>query len=335
METKDWPEQSAALYRRVAQECAREQPHTTTATVVFAGFYAEAKQRWRIGTVEAQNEAEARLELLCGDLLATRAGGELHIRDVLGVGGWLDTNWMYVESRVNSLLQVQELADPSATVGVAAERYYAASAMESLAAAPDSTTAAMAWAGAVATSRMRLGDSWYSLSAGDRDAHLAEVVCGDPVWAAAGEELDDDHCRYAACWVHERWDDICAAAEELAALTAAAVTPVTVEQRIAIARHEVRNGMLHGLRNPSEEGGAHEQARAAVILYTEAAAEALVRWETVGGSPESADEAMRLHAEDASAAVDAQAWITPAARDKLREAVRDRWTQLAPPLRAR
>lgn len=313
METKDWPEQSAALYRRVAQECAREQPHTTTATVVFAGFYAEAKQRWRIGTVEAQNEAEARLELLCGDLLATRAGGELHIRDVLGVGGWLDTNWMYVESRVNSLLQVQELADPSATVGVAAERYYAASAMESLAAAPDSTTAAMAWAGAVATSRMRLGDSWYSLSAGDRDAHLAEVVCGDPVWAAAGEELDDDHCRYAACWVHERWDDICAAAEELASLTTAADTPPTVEQQVAIARHEVAN-WLRQTKLP-----------ACGTAYAAAAAEGRVRWLAAGGADEDEDAVMAGFAAGDPAAVEAHTAFTPEARELIRRRVRELW----------
>ncbi|OBK70047.1 hypothetical protein, partial [Mycolicibacterium fortuitum] len=245
METKDWPEESARLYRRAAQECAREEPGTSTATVVFAGFYAEAKRRWRIGAIEAQNEAEARLEQLCGDLLATRAGDELHIRDVIGVGGWLDTNWAHVESRVNSLLQVADLTDPFATVEAVGERYYATSAMESLAAASDSSTAAMAWAGAVATSRMRLGDSWCGLPAEERDTHLAEVVCGDPVWAAAGEELDDDQRRGAARWVHEHWDDICAAAEDLAAAESSR-TAATTEQRVEIARHEVRNGMHQG-----------------------------------------------------------------------------------------
>ncbi|SIJ94113.1 hypothetical protein [Mycobacteroides abscessus] len=331
MKTKDWPEQSAALYRRVAQECAREEPGTATAVVVFSGFYAEAKQRWRIGAVEAQNEAEARLGLLCGDLLATRAGNELHIRDVIGIGGWLDTNWMYVESRVNSLLRVQELADPVALAEPVEERCHAAAAMESIAAASDSTTAAMAWAGAVATSRVRLGDSWYGLSAGDRDDHLAEVVCGDPVWTAASEELDDDHRLGAARWVHERWDDICSAAEELVAITTVADTPATVEQRIAIARHEVTHGLLWRVRDVEDEG--LRQGCRSVRTYTEATAEGLVRWEEAGGSPEGADEAMEAYADSDPAVVETEAhlMITDGARARLREAVRERWAQLAPP----
>lgn len=328
METQNWPQESARLYRRAAQECAREQPHaTTTAVVVFAGFYAEAKQRWRIGAVEAQNEAEARLELLCGDLLATRAGDELHIRDVIGVGGWLDTNWPYVESRVNSLLQVQELADPLATVEAVGERCHATAAVESIAAASDSTTAAMAWAGAVATSRVRLGDSWYSLSADDRDAHLAEVVCGDPVWATAGEELDDDRRRYAARWVHEHWADICAAAEELAAAESSHA-PATTEQRIEISRHEVTHGLLWRVRDVDDEG--LQQGYRSVRVYGEALAEGLVRWEAAGGSLEGADEAMKAHA-DAAADV-AGAMLSDDSRSVLLNAVRDRWTQLAPPV---
>lgn len=329
METTTWPEQSAAIYRRVAQECAHNEPGATTATVVFAGLYAEAKRRWRIGATEAESEASARLELLCGDVLATCAGNELHIRNVIGVGGWMDTNWAYVESQVDTLLRLP--TDPVAACRAPGERYHATAAMQSISVASDSTTASLAWAGAVATARVRLGDRWYGLSADERDAHLAETMCGDPVWAAASEELDEQLRRGAQRWVHEHWDEIATAAEGLATITTAADAPATTEQRIEIARHEVRNGMLGGLRSPSWMGGKHEQARVAVVAYTEAAAEALVRWETAGGSPEGADEVMRLHAEDVTTEVGAQTWITPAARDKLREAVRERWKRLAPP----
>jgi hypothetical protein len=323
METRESVELEIAAYRQAGRELAREQG-LITAGVVHAGTLATAGRRRELGLVTA-SVAEAILEACCGDVLITAAAQELDAFTAAWVERWFSQNWECVGERVARLR-----ADPPPADTAEESAYRTVAAAAALGVASDHRVARSLLAGAAAVARLRRhGRSDVTGSTEDQIVVMAQ---SDPAVAAAWDELNDDGRHGPGSWVIHCWNDICSAAEELAALTAAATAPITVEQRVAIARHEVVHGMLRGVRDPSSLGAEHERARVAVIAYTEAAAEALARWEAGGGSPEDAAEAMQLHAEADMAAAGAQALVTPDARARLRDTVIERWAQLAPPL---
>ncbi|MBN7296599.1 hypothetical protein [Mycobacteroides abscessus] len=317
-----WTKGTAALYRRAGRELAWDPRVHSAAGVIIFGLHAEALYRWRTGGTAAESLDGVRLELL--DPLATYAAAHVGTWRMLSTADWVERQQEWLHQRVQGLI-----SDPPPADTAEEAAYRTAATQKALAVAGDRHVARAVLAGAAAVARLRRhtrGDVY-----GSTEDQIREMALSDPVIAAAWDDLDEAGRRGPGGWVIDQWDEICCKAEELAALTAAATSPITTEQRIAIARHEVRHGMLRGVRDDLALGVEHERARVAVIAYTEALVEGLVRWEASGGEPGGAHEAMRLHAETDSAAVDAETLMTPGARERLRDTVIARWAQLAPP----
>lgn len=271
-------ELSAQLHRRAGQELAREQG-LTTAAVVHAGTLAEAGRRRENGLSATDTVGESVLEICCGDALATRAAREVDALAAAQLETWFNRNWDRVGEHVDRLYTVQHL------LGVEfgppqAERCHEAAAMVFTTTARDAATADVAYSGAVAVSRARLGERWYSLSAGDRDAHLTETICGDPVWATAEAELDERKRSSVHGWIYHRWDLITEEAHAIEKTTEVFEVEPTYEQRIEFARREVRT-RLREVGLPAEQ-----------LAYAAAAAEGMIRWRDRGGDDSRADTIM-------------------------------------------
>ncbi|MGV7586359.1 hypothetical protein PJI74_01325 [Mycobacterium kansasii] len=264
-----------AAYRRAGQELARDQG-MKTAGVVHVGTLAEAGRRRELGLSSAATVGEAVLELCCGDALADRAARELDALAGARMERWIHVNWEFVRENVDQLQEVQQLLGAEASPSQA-ERCMALSAAGSVSMARDSTTASVAYASAVAVARVRLAESWFSMSADDRDVYLVETICGDPVWATAAAELDEDTRSQVRVWVYRRWDAITEASAVTETVAAALGAEPTAEQRIEGLRREVRM-RLREVDLP-----------AAQVAYGAAAAEGLARWRDRGGDEARAD----------------------------------------------
>lgn len=210
-------EQVIAAYRLAAQEIAREQ-RPVTAGVVLTGLCAEAAARRRLGATDAATDIEALQELICGDVLATRAVTDLGVFTMLSVASWAGKVEGWISDRAEELLALQAMTAPVPLNP--RELHIVTAAMESASGAGDATTAAVAYAGAVAVARLRIG-AWEDSTPEERGAALAEVICGDPVWVAAEAELGEVRRRGAAGWVHGRWAGIEERAAVLMQLSAA------------------------------------------------------------------------------------------------------------------
>lgn len=322
--TTPWSVGNADLYRRAGQELAADPSNHSAAGVILHGLFAEALYRWHTGS-SAVSLDEVRMQLLDRGVAACAAEQVCAYR-TMSTASWIGQQEQWLHQRV------QELALDPPPVDRPEEAAYRAAATQlgMLAYGENVNLCYAVVAGAAAVARLqRLNHADVD---GDIEDQIAAAAKTDPLLAVAWADMPDEHHSGPVQWVLTAWDEIVAAAEELAALTAAADTPATVEQRIAIARHEVTHGMLRGVRDTGDE--RLRQGYPAVRAYTEAVAEGLVRWEDSGGSPDGADQAMQAHADADPAVVasDLDRMLTPAARDKLREAIRDRWAQLAPPL---
>lgn len=268
-------ELSAQLFRRAGQELARDQG-MKTAGVVHVGTLAEAGRRRELGLSSAGTVGEAVLELCCGNALAAHAARELDALAGARMERWLHVNWSFVGENVDQLQEVQQLLGAEKSQSQA-ERCIALAAARSVSVARDSTAASVAYAGAVAVSRVRLADDWFSMSADDRDAHLVETICGDPVWATAAAELDEETRAGTCGWVYLRWDAITEEAVVTEAVAAVLTAEPTAEQRIEGLRREVRM-RLREVDLPAVQ-----------VAYGAAAAEGLARWRDRGGDESRAD----------------------------------------------
>lgn len=314
-----WPKGAGHLYRRAGQEIAREAGHDA-AGVIVGGTVAEFLYRVKVGEHTAETPGLAHLELMLGDTLATRAAEEAGTIRVLTFIEWLAVQGVPMTERVERML-----ADPPPADTVEEAAYRTVATQMALPVAADHHVARAVLAGAAAVARLRRhtrGDA-----TGSTEDQLQLMAQADPTVAAAWDGLDDAGRRGPGNWTIHCWDEICCKAEELAVLTTAATAPATVEQRIAIAQHEVRHGMLAKARDCEGEG--LQQGYRSVSAYGEALVEGRVRWEANGGAPDGAQEAMRLHADAVAEA--SGVMLSDESRTILLNAVTDRWTQLAPP----
>lgn len=297
-------EQSIDAYRRAGRAIGLEQG-CTAAGVVFAGVCAEYMYRSQIGATAMDNPAETLIEVLCGDALGIRAGDELGIVTSVRITNWVSVNWSIVEER-SQLLAATLAADTSEEAA-----YRTVATQMALDVGVDRHVARSVLAGAAAVARLRRHTS--SDVEGSTEGQIAEMAKTDPAVAAAWNELDEKGRRGPGNWVIKQWDEIAAAAEELAALTAAAHTRPTVEQQVAIVRHEVAN-WLRQTKLP-----------ACGTAYAAAAAEGRVRWLAAGGTAEDEDAVMAGFAAGDPAAVEAHTAFTPEARELIRRRVRELW----------
>jgi hypothetical protein len=318
-----------AAYRRAGQEIAREQ-RPNTATVIYAGVVADAACRWEAGRGDGGDTfAYVTIELLAGDVLASRAAQELDAIDALRVSNWMLANHHATTERAQNILATEAM-EPRDT---RREDSFATAAVEVAAASGDIPARELAYVAACAAARCRAGDNWCAMSAEERDELLAATTLGNPVWVAGRDELPQWRVEKAPGWVYERWALVESAAETLLAAQAS-LRPVTVDQRITIARHEVRHGLWRSIRDGLDRLDAHNASKCrAVVEYTESVVEGLARWEAGGGDLSGADAAMAAHvdADPAAIAAEVDTLITAEARDRLRGLVRERWEQLAPP----
>ncbi|SIH16323.1 hypothetical protein [Mycobacteroides abscessus] len=296
--------ESIDTYRRAGRAIGREQG-CTAAGVIFAGVCAEYMYRSQIGATGMDNPAETLIEVLCGDALGIRAGDELGIVASVRITNWVSVNWSIIEERA------QLLADTPAADTAEESAYRTVATQMALSVADEHHVAVSVVAGAAAVARLRRHTS--SDVEGSTEDQIAEMAQTDPALAAAWDELDETVRRGPGSWVIHRWGDICAAAEELASLTTAADTPPTVEQQVAIARHEVAN-WLRQTKLP-----------ACGTAYAAAAAEGRVRWLAAGGADEDEDAVMAGFAAGDPAAVEAHTAFTPEARELIRRRVRELW----------
>lgn len=296
--------ESIDTYRRAGRAIGREQG-CTAAGVIFAGVCAEYMYRSQIGATGMDNPAETLIEVLCGDALGIRAGDELGIVASVRITNWVSVNWSIIEERA------QLLADTPAADTAEESAYRTVATQMALIVADEHHVAVSVVAGAAAVARLRRHTS--SDVEGSTEDQIAEMAQTDPALAAAWDELDETVRRGPGSWVVHRWGDICAAAEELASLTTAADTPPTVEQQVAIARHEVAN-WLRQTKLP-----------ACGTAYAAAAAEGRVRWLAAGGADEDEDAVMAGFAAGDPAAVEAHTAFTPEARELIRRRVRELW----------
>lgn len=279
METKPSVEQSIAAYRLAGRTLAREQ-NQSTATIIFAGVSAEYLHRQEVGATVMDTYAETLLEVICGDVLATEAVQEIGGIATIRVTNWVATNWKLVQEHAERILVTQQLLGEGPVLA-RVELCHATAAMENVTTARDSTAASVAYAGAVAVARARLGEQWFVLSADDRDAQLLETICGDPAWAAATEELDEDMRAQVRGWVYGRWDEITRRADDMTVVDIAA-SLVTVDSIAAGAR----SAMSEWLRRlPDLDPSA--------VAYGAAAAEGLARWRHRGGAAGDEELIMR------------------------------------------
>lgn len=296
--------ESIDTYRRAGRAIGREQG-CTAAGVIFAGVCAEYMYRSQIGATGMDNPAETLIEVLCGDALGIRAGDELGIVASVRITNWVSVNWSIIEERA------QLLGDTPAADTAEEFAYRTVATQMALSVADEHHVAVSVVAGAAAVARLRRHTS--SDVEGSTEDQIAEMAQTDPALAAAWDELDETVRRGPGSWVIHRWGDICAAAEELASLTTAADTPPTVEQQVAIARHEVAN-WLRQTKLP-----------ACGTAYAAAAAEGRVRWLAAGGADEDEDAVMAGFAAGDPAAVEAHTAFTPEARELIRRRVRELW----------
>ncbi|SLJ23450.1 Uncharacterised protein [Mycobacteroides abscessus subsp. abscessus] len=320
-------ERIIAAYRRAGQEIAREQPNVTTATVIYAGVIAETAHRWETGRGDGGDTfAYVTIEMLAGDVLASRAAQELDAIDALRVSNWMLANHGVTTEQAQNILATEAMESRDTR----REDSFATAAVEVAAASGDVPARELAYVAACAAARCRAGDNWEALTAEEREELLAATTLGHPVWVTGRDQLPRWRQDKTPHWVYERWGQIEAGAETLIAAQAS-LAPVNVEQRVAIARHEVRHGIWKHLRDGLDRLDAGDARKCTVIVeYTESVAEGLVRWEAGGGDPGGADAAMAAHVATDLAA-DADTVMTADARDRLRGLVRERWTQLAPP----
>ncbi|CPT03767.1 hypothetical protein [Mycobacteroides abscessus] len=275
----DEVEQSVAAYRQVARGIAREQGQST-ATIIFAGISAEYLRRQEVGATVMDTHAETLLEVVCGDVLATSAVQEIGGLATIRVTNWVASNWNLVQDHADRLLALQGMLGGSVDTPQP-ERCYVVAAMECVATASDSTTADLAYGGAVAVARTRLGDRWYCLSAEDRDDVLAEVICGDPAWAAAAEELSEGRRGSVRGRVCRQWDEIARQVTEMEVIDTAERL-VTVDSVAAGARYAMEEWLR---RLPGLDPKA--------VAYGAAAAEGLARWRHRGGAKGDEELIMR------------------------------------------
>ncbi|CPS10742.1 Uncharacterised protein [Mycobacteroides abscessus] len=318
-----WTKGTAALYRRAGRELAWDPRVHSAAGVIIYGLHAEALYRWRTGETTAESLDGVKLELL--DPLATYAAAHVGTYRMLCTADWVERRQEWLHQRVQELI-----ADPPPADTVEEAAYRTVATQKALAVAGDHHVPRAVLAGAAAVARLRRHSR--SDAEGSTEDQIEAMARHDPAIAAAWEDLDEAGRRGPGNWVIDQWDAICEAAEELAGLTVAATAPVTIEQRVAIVRHEVRHGMMRRAHDPEFFEG-RESGRRAALEYTESVAEGLARWEAAGGDPDGADAAMVAHvdADPAAIAAEVDTLITAGAREKLRSAIRARWAQLALP----
>ncbi len=311
------PERVAAAYRRAGQECAQYYGHGT-ATVIYAGATAEMVHRWGDGNSGRwANGAEATVELLLGDVLGSRAAQELNAIAALRISDWTSQNWQCVIDRAQSILATESMQeqDPELmrATGTQREQCYARSAMEVAAASGDIPACELAYVAACAAARYRGRHRWEALTAEERDELLAATTLGDPVWVTGRAELPAWRQRKTPHWVWERWGQVEAGAETLLAAQES-LAPANSTQRIAIARHEVRQWLA--------PHGVHETFTA----YGQAAAEGLVYWDTSSDDLAAGDDWMQCWADEVEGH-----GLTDEQLAQFRQMIRNRWEQLAPP----
>lgn len=296
-------ERVIAAHRRAGQELAREQPNITTAGVIYAGVIADMMAQWDAGTVVTTNAPEATLEVLLGDVLGSRAAGELPAMQALHISRWMANNHALVEERAQGLLAAQRLI-LSPWQLPQEQRCHAVAAMERVSVADDSTTADVAFAAAVAVARLRhdpVGDGW--------DDALTETVFGDPVWVAAAEEISDAKRAGVLRKVCENWELVTQRAVSMATVDTV-ISMVTVEDIAAQAREKMTAWLGRTALGP------------AAVAYGAAAAEGLMRWQHRRGIPIGEDAFMRGWAASDPAAVGMAGALTDETRETVRLAVR-------------
>lgn len=321
METKDWPEQSANLYRRAGQELAADPSNHSAAGVILHGVFAEALYLWRTGSTSGESLDEVRLQLLDRGVAACAAEQVCAYR-TMSTASWVGQHEQWLHQRVRELVLDAPLAD---TAEEAAYRA-AATQLGMLAYGENVDLCYAVVAGAAAVARLQR----FSRAdvEGDIEDQIADAAKADPLLAVAWAHMPADHRGGPVQWVFSAWEEIRCAAEELVALDQVAHAPISVEQRIAIVRHEVTHGLLAKARDIEDD--RLQQGYRSVKTYGEALAEGRVRWEAAGGSPEGAQQAMRLHADTVADAEGVM--LSDESRNTLLNAVHERWAQLAPPV---
>lgn len=295
--------QSVATYEYVGRLVAREH-RRSAAAVIYCGLVAGLLRRLELTTGAAVASSDDIIEALCGDRLGNAAADELGLQSSLWHLNWIARGWDHITCRASEV-QVPELAT------VEESAYRTVATQMALDVAVDHHVARSVLAGAAAVARLRRHSR--SDVEGSTEDQIAEMAQTDPAVAAAGGELDEEGRRGPGDWVIKQWDEIAAAAEELAALTTAADTPPTVEQQVVIARHEVAN-WLRQTKLP-----------ACGTAYAAAAAEGRVRWLAAGGTDEDEDAVMAGFAAGDPAAAEAHTAFTPEARELIRRRVRELW----------
>lgn len=159
-------------------------------------------------------------------------------------------------------------------------RLYAQVGRAAAAEAPDYTTTAVAYIGAVTSAE------WLYRHTGevDREALIAERVGVDPIAAAAAAAMTERQRINAQRWVTRHWIDIVAEAQaiELA-------TPLLDEWETAFCRTEVQ--IREAQRQAGAEAALAEGTDVAAAVIAAAAAEARYLWMRPG---EFADSAVEL-----------------------------------------
>lgn len=220
-------------YRRAAQAVAREHGFATTG-VIINGAIAAGLRRRELESGEATATAEALAEQLCEDSLVTAAADELGVVRTLSVATWLSDNWSGITERAAAAPVGQAFADTPEEAA-----YRSVAAQMALPVAGDHRVARAVLAGAAAVARLRRHSR--SDVEGSTEDQLREMAETDPAVAAAWDELDDADRRGPGNWVIGQWDEICEAAEELAALNSTARLWMRAEQRMEILEREMEN----------------------------------------------------------------------------------------------
>lgn len=323
-ETTPWSIGTAGLYRRAGQELAADPSNHSAAGVIIHGLMAEALYLRHTGT-SASSLDEVRVQLLDHGAAAC-AAEQVGAYRTMCTATWVGQQEQWLHQRVRELALDPPRADTPEETAYRA----AATQLAMLAYGPGHDLCYAVVAGAAAVARLR---RWSSSIGGDIEDQIEAEAKTDTLTAVAWANLPADHREGPTTWVFSAWDEIQCAAREQMTLTTVMDAPVTVEQRVAIARHEVRHGLLRNLRGGFGGTGDRVEVCNAAIEYTESAAEALVRWEADGGDPAGADAAMLAHvdADPVVIATEVGTLFTARARDRLRGVVRERWAQLAPP----
>ncbi|MBN3458244.1 hypothetical protein JNN96_29825 [Mycobacterium sp. DSM 3803] len=201
--------QSIDAYEHAGRLVAREH-RRSAAAVIYCGLVAGILRRQEIATGTAELQSEHLIEALCGDRLGNAAANDLGLGTCLQLMNWISGGWDHISWRAGE--ERVPTPDP-------AEQHHRCVAEERAVEAGTegvSLAAVAVFAGVVAAARVRWragGEAW-----GDPNLVVAAVIEGDPAAEAARDELDEGLRNGAAWWISKNWDEIVAAAQDLAAL---------------------------------------------------------------------------------------------------------------------